>query len=433
MDSRSTSQLFTGSNASIAGCFPTVIGVLLGMVMPMLAAFIYPTYMHHMGDPFYEWTRLQELPFVFAECCVILWAGARGMNLRDYVQPLQKDIQIALGLFGIGLLASSIFVSKQPYTSIFISISMAVHMLFGLSLYYLAGSDQRQMMRILPHGLGLGLILLAFLTAWKFLLPPPASTVLGGVIEWPSALPGFINVRHFGSWTGAIAVLFAGLIIARKEQSRLDWRDWFYLLAIGMTIWSGTRAAVLAFSLACFIQIVGMRQWPSLHCLGRLAILTGFGAIFAWFLLPQAPEFGLFRSLEEYSSTSSAVSGRDELWAQTLDRWLDAPLFGWGSGSTFWEVYAGWPHTQPHNFVLQFLISWGLLGACGAFWLLGKAVYYAQRAVTHDAGALWPLLTCVYALLIMACFEGMLHYPRFIMLILALLAIILKMGYRKPA
>jgi exopolysaccharide production protein ExoQ len=396
--------------------------------MPVIAAFIYPTYMHHMVNPVREWTRLQELPFVFAELGVIIFAIARGLELKDYVAPMPRDIKIAAALFAVGLWVSSILVSKQNLTSIVISASVCVHMLFALSVYHLSGHDRESAVGALPYGLGLGLIALTFLTAWRFLLPPPASQVFGGVIEWGSSLPGFINVRHFGSWSGAIAALFAAFIIGRKVQGELNWCDWFFLLAIGLTIWSGTRAAILAIGVACFIQIISMRRVPSLHTIGRLSILTGAGASVAWLLLPPgAPEFMLFQSASEYSNLTNAGSGRVEMWGLAFNRWLDAPLFGWGSGSTFWEVFIGWPHTQPHNFVLQFLISWGLVGAVGAFWLLGRTVVRAHQIVLRQA-ELWPLITCLYTLLGMACLEGMLHYPRFIMLIVALLAIILKLG-----
>ena len=429
MDAKSMTPHFALPFRGVAGSVPALLGLLLGVVMPILAAFIYPTYMHHMGNPFYEWTRLQEVPFVFAELCVVIWAMARGMELRDYVAPLPRDIKAALALFVAGLFTSSLLVSEQVLTSVVISASMCVHVMFGVAVYHLIGRGDAHVSRALPYGLGLGLIALTILTAWKFLAPPPASSVYGGVIEWHAALPGFISVRHFGSWTGAIAALFAGFILARKEQGKLDWRDWFFLLAIGMTIWSGTRAAILAIAVACLIQIVGTRRFPSFHTIGRLSILTGMGAVLAWGLLPAAaPEFRLFQSASEYSSLSSAGSGRVEMWTLAFQRWLDAPLFGWGSGSTFWEVFIGWRHTQPHNFVLQFLISWGIVGASGAFWLLGRTVWRAQRIVLRQQPALWPLMTCLYTLLGMACLEGMLHYPRFIMLIVALMAIILKLG-----
>lgn len=111
------------------------------------------------------------------------------------------------------------------------------------------------------------------------------------------------------------------------------------------------------------------------------------------------------------------------MWAATFSRWLDSPLLGWGSGSTFWEVYTGWTHTQPHNVLLQFLISWGVLGAAGGLWLLGRATMAAHRAGQADPQRL-ALLAMLYALLFQSLFEGMLHYPRFITAIIVLFALL---------
>ncbi len=406
-----------------------LLGFLIGVGLPVAAAILYPTYMHRMADPFWEWTRLQELPFVLAELCVILWAMARGFRIGAVLARLDRNTTFALALFMVGLFASTLFVSKVPATSIVISVSVVIHMLFGCAVFHLVDRRCERTPTVIAFWLGLGLMVLSALTAWRFLLPPPADQVLGGAIEWPSALPGFISVRHFGSWTGAIAALFASHILTRRVQGRIDWHDGFFLLAIGMTIWSGTRAAILAIMFACVIQLIAQRRLPSLHTVGRLSILTGAAASFAWLLIPYGDQtFMLFGSAAEYSTVSFAASGRMELWAATFDRWTAAPLLGWGSGSTFWEVFIGWPHTQPHNFLLQFLISWGIVGAVGALWLLARLILQAHRSALASDAQLWPLLTCANSLIAMAGLEGMLHYPRFIMLIVALLVIVIRLG-----
>jgi exopolysaccharide production protein ExoQ len=406
----------------------TCLGIALGVLLPALSAALFPTYMHRMPIPVWEWARLQELPFVALEFAIVVWAIVKGMEFRQIWSNLSRDTRFALGLFVIGLWSSTLLVSRVPLTSIVISATMVIHLLFACSVYFLVGRNREDTLDSFPRWCGVGLAMLAFLTAWRFALPPPPSDVFGGKIEWHAAVPGFISVRHFGSWTGAITAMFAALIMARKEQDRLEWVDWFFLLAMGLTIWSGTRAAILAIGVAGLIQLISSRKLPSLHTLGRLSILTGSSAIIAYLLIPyNQPEFMLIGSASEFSSISAAGTGRVELWTQTLQRWLEAPMFGWGSGSTFWEVFAGWRHTQPHNFLFQFLISWGIVGTIGAVWLLGRAVVAAHSVVSRSQPELWPLLTCTYALLAMACLEGMLHYPRFVMLIVALLAIILKL------
>ncbi len=54
--------------------FYTWLGVLVGVVMPIVSAVLYPVYMHQMQPAWAEWTRLMELPFVACELAVVLVA-----------------------------------------------------------------------------------------------------------------------------------------------------------------------------------------------------------------------------------------------------------------------------------------------------------------------------------------------------------------------
>ena len=430
-------QTFDRRPSEIAGSLTSspvfYIGLLVGLIMPLVSALAYPTYMHEIPDAMTEWSRLQELPFVFSEFLVFCWALLRGMELRTYWDKIPRDCRIALSLFMVGLWGSTLLVSKVPATSLTISLSFVVQLLFALSVFHLIDGPRKKVISHLALGFGAGLAALAAFTAWRFLLPPAAHLVPGGKIEWFASLPGFINVRHFGSWTGAVLAIFTAIIIQRRDETAVNWHDAFFLLAMTMTIWSGTRAAMLAIAISCAILIISTRRFPSLRVIGRLSILTGIAGCIAFPLLPYGDSsFYLVSIVDSYGSINQVSNGRADLWAITFDKWLEAPWFGWGSGATFWEVHIiGWRHTQPHNFVLQFLVSWGIIGAIGALWLLGRAVFAAQRCALAQP-KLWPLLTGIYALLVMACLEGMLHYPRFIMLIMLLFATIFRLSMREP-
>jgi exopolysaccharide production protein ExoQ len=412
--------------ATLFGLRPArLIGFIVGLFMPLVAAWCYPTYFFWMQSPFLEWTRLQELPFVLCEMAVIGWALICGFELRQITQVVPRDCMIALAIFFVGLWGSTLLVSQVPVTSLTISLSFVVHLLFACSIYFLVQDAGTELIDDLGFGLICGLVALGAVTAWKFLLPPNPSSVFMGTIAWEAALPGFISVRHFGSWTGAIAAIFAAIILCRKNDKATSWHDLAYLISIGMTIWSGTRAAILAIGLTCLIMVISRQKLPSLHTIGQLLILTGIAATLAYLLIPYgSAEFMLLSPSDGYGNADEVMSGRETLWSLTYAEWLKAPLFGWGSGATFWQVpYPNWHHTQPHNFVLQFLVSWGFVGASGAIWLLGRAVVAAHRGAMARSH-IWPLLAGLYSLLIMACLEGMLHYPRFIMLIMVLFAMI---------
>lgn len=399
------------------------LGVLIGIVMPVVSAIVYPTYMHTMPTVALEWSRLLEAPFVLCEIAVIFWAMRTGMDSTKVWKNFPWDIKIATSVLTVGVFASSLFISAEPQRSITMSIITLIHGLFAVSVYHLFRSSNASDFRPFVHLLGAGLFLLAILTYWRFAFPPPASQVLGGQIEWGSALPGFISVRHFGSWTGAIAAGFLASLMYREDIKRFSLVHILYLASAAMTVWSGTRAAVLAIFITGIILLLLNRKIPSFRNIAVIAVLTGAALTIAWSLLPYNDPTFLLYTLADTAGADQMTGGRLGLWGATFDRWQESPLFGWGTGSVFWEVYVGWTHTQPHNAILQFLISWGFAGAVPAIWLLGRAIVSAHRIAAQNQ-ALQPMLAILYTLLLMSLLEGMLHYPRFIMLIIIAFAAI---------
>lgn len=412
--------------------FSTVewLGILIGIVMPVVSAIVYPTYMHMMQTPWVEWSRLLEAPFVICEVLVILWAGRKGMDSTRMWSAMPLDIKIASVFLTIGVFGSSLFLSEYPLRSVTISIITMVHLLFGFSIYHLLRRANVTDLSPFILSLGAGLTSLAAMTFSKFAFPPPAHAVPGGVIEWHAALPGFISARHFGSWTGAIAAGFLVMVLYENRKFRTIWPHIFYFLSAAMTVWSGTRAAILAMIGSVFISALIKRKLPSFREVGVAAMLTGAAMTAAWLLIPYNDGTFMLFSEGDTASAAAMSSGRLDLWLATFQKWQGSTLLGWGSGSTFWDVNVGWPHTQPHNAILQFLISWGLVGAVPALWLLVRAVASAHFATLKDNASLSPL-AILYALLIMSMLEGMLHYPRFIMLIFVMLAAILAIDLNK--
>ncbi len=400
------------------------LGIWIGVLMPIISALVYPTYMNTMQSAPVEWSRLLEAPFVLFEICVILWAGRKGMDSVQMWRAMPDDIKVASIFLILAVFASSVFVSAFPLKSLTISIITIIHLMFALAVYHLLVRSKDFSPNQFVMLLGAGLLPLAALTLWRFALPPPASTVPGGVIEWNSALPGFISVRHFGSWTGAIAAGFLVKLLYDDPKSRNAWLQFFYFASTAMTIWSGTRAAVFAMLVALLIIIGTTKRLPDFRSIGIAALLTGAALTTAWLLIPyNDPSFMLFTPADARDA-SAVTGGRLELWIATFQKWEISPVFGYGSGSTFWEVYVGWPHTQPHNAILQFLISWGIFGALAALWLLGRAVAHVGAIATRTPSLL-SSLAILYALLFMSLLEGMLHYPRFIMLSMFIFASII--------
>jgi exopolysaccharide production protein ExoQ len=397
------------------------LGLTLGLVMPLIAAALFPTYMHQMQPSWLEWARLLELPFIACELAVIVAAAMNGHTDGALLRTLAPDVIFALVLLIAGLSVSSLLFSKNEAVSVFLSVTTIVHLRFASAIYHFARKADLNDAAALIPSLGLGLIALAALTCWRFSFPPPPQAVPGGVIEWASALPGFISVRHFGSWTGAIA---AGLMVEIAYTSRrvTTATGALYVIATGLTCWSGTRAALLAMAFIAFVTVLSLRRVPSKHRLAVLIILTTLAYIAAKVAQFDNDDF-LLLVPGDTAGGNAMSGGRLRLWQATLASWAQSPIFGWGSGATFWEVDVNWRHTQPHNVILQFLISWGLVGTSGGLWLLGRLICATHHVGMSDS-RLRPLTAMLYALLSMSMLEGMLYYPRFIMPVGAIFAIL---------
>jgi exopolysaccharide production protein ExoQ len=400
------------------------LGILIGIVMPVVAGLAFPTYHHILATQWLEWTKLLEAPFLICEFLVVCFAMYKGMEINRFIEPLSRDLKIASGLFLVGLWYSSLLVSAVPATSLALSVGTMIHILFAFSIFFFFEKQDGRNFDLFWQSMGVGLIVLALYTAWRFLFPISAALVPGGKIEWDFSVPGFISIRYFGTWTGAIAAFFIAMVIQKGQKSRPSWPEFYMFISTAMSIWSGTRAAILGMMVAFVAMVVLQKRVPNLAVVGRLCIITGLAATTAWLLqLEGEPSFRLFGA-GEASNLSTFTAGRTELWIATFQKWIEAPWFGWGSGSLFWEVHLNWTHTQPHNAFLQFLMSWGIVGAIGASWLLGRAVFAAHCKSLGNPG-LWPFLAMLYALLGMSMVDGALYYPRFIMLIMLCLAVIL--------
>src|SRR5690349_5170544 len=89
---RQTSVLTWTHRSSTAA----LLGLVFGVVMPVISALLFPTYYHTMTVEWQERARLLELPFVVCELLVIVWAINCGMRLGAMWRGLPGDTNFAV-------------------------------------------------------------------------------------------------------------------------------------------------------------------------------------------------------------------------------------------------------------------------------------------------------------------------------------------------
>lgn len=138
----------------------------------------------------------------------------------------------------------------------------------------------------------------------------------------------------------------------------------------------------------------------------------------------------------EFKETRSLLytADRIDLWKYTIRKYLENPLLGKGPGSfsvmSFSDHIYGkfpflYPHAQPHNMILQFLIEWGIIGTSILLILLIK-IFIKSFKILINYKKLILLIPglLIIRLTIHGMVDGTFFHPTFTFLIVLLLSII---------
>lgn len=395
------------------------LGIILGLVVPLVAAVVYRTYSLSLSPGWVEITRQLGAPSVLGEIGIIVYAGRQGFDLSDILRRLDRSTRWALALFVGTFWISSVFVAAMASFSTALCLLYLIHLYTGAAVFYLAARGDFTAHRFAP-GFALGLAVLALIVILHLSLPPadhgPATWRFGAPI------PGFISIRLFGAWSGAVLALLVGLAwTADREDGTPQWLYPAIVLAAATTAWTGTRAALLGVIVALGVVAVIDRGGAApgfwRKALAALVVGTAVGMVTP---LENGAGSMLFRA-NAMQSADSFASGRLELWTRSLAVATHYPWFGSGMGSSWWLVsLGGFHHVQPHNALVQFLLNWGLVPTVAAVFLIGKAVRQVHRAARgrRDLLALTMMLDC---LLTISMLDGMFHFAQFVGLIAILI------------
>lgn len=413
---------------TLSADLPVVLGLGAGLVLPVIAAASFSTYTIAVTPLWLEFARQIGWLWFAGEAVLIAVASRRGFDVRTSWRRLPRWAQGALLLFVSTFWISSLTVSQHPAFSMILSLGWVMHLLFAAALFDLARCVQPSRLMEAWHGLVAGLAMMAVLIAIHFLWLPATLRGHERQVDWALAIPGFISVRLFGAWAGAILAFLIG--VAWRWNARAERQHLIYggtALAFAMMIWTTTRAAVLAG--VCVLPVAWLIAGPP-RSRGFVTVLPLYLIVAGLSVLPLQPYGDPAFTFFEASNLGSAdqiVSGRLTIWALALKAAAIHPWLGTGAGSSWWLVTIGGTytrHVQPHNALVQFLLNWGLLPTAAAVALLSRGTWQAHVAA-HRHKPMLPFVLMLDSLLIMSMFDGMLHFAQFVMLIVGCLALCL--------
>lgn len=412
---------------------PVAIGVATGLVLPVIAALLFSTYTIAVAPTWLEFARQTGWLWSVGELVLIIIAYDRGFDMRTSWRRLPHWAQGALLLFVSTFWISSVTVSAYPAFSVMLSIGWIVHFLFAAALFNLVKDVSSPRLMEVWRGLIVGLAVLSVLIAIHFMWLPASLRGHEHQVDWALAIPGFISVRLFGAWVGATLAFMIGVawlsdVPGRRQQLIYAGTG----LAFALMMWTTTRGAVLA--TICVLPVAWLTAGRPASC--RFAtVLPLYLIVASVAVLPLQP-YGdpayTFREASNIGSADQIASGRLTIWTLALKAAASHPWFGSGAGSSWWLVTIGGAythHVQPHNALVQFLLTWGVVPTLAAVTLLIGGTWQAHVVVRRDKSML-PFVLMLDSLLVMSMFDGMLHFAQFTMLIAGCMALCLAQSDR---
>lgn len=342
------------------------------------------------------------LPTFIVEIFVIAIALRRKLLAAARNQaapPLRRAVLLALLTIAVFTAA---FVAPNPFISLVRTGMWIVHALFALSVMHLCGEafERGSVTTAFMAGFALfALLFVAFVTQ----VPDPTT------FNWVGALPAAIHIRHLGFYAGAVV----GMCIGRFAlvSGRTGWTATFAVatLGIALAMATGSRGNLVALGIAF---AAGMLLLPALR--QRQVVLGVLGSAVLGLVLASClplPEGlgGLGRAVAATTGGAPA-SGRTILWLSTIGAIWERPLFGHGEAQLAF-VMKGENPEHPHNFLLQVLLAWGVIGALCIAILAIPFALHTVRGVRRLGGEWLPPFLAMLVLLAYSAYDGTLYHP----------------------
>jgi len=181
--------------------------------------------------------------------------------------------------------------------------------------------------------------------------------------DWMTMTPYFINIRHFSHYCTAIVILGTAFLLGGSKR-HLVISGSFLLLSIcwAFLFWSGSRAGIGSAALGLLgVGIFSENKKRRIFVVTILSCLAGY--LLSETIASENYALGLVNAVKR-TDINNLLPGRIELWMFSL-KWVKPSfLLGMGADAFRFLPNDNFIVDHPHNIVIQFVLDWGILGAC---------------------------------------------------------------------
>jgi O-antigen ligase len=191
----------------------------------------------------------------------------------------------------------------------------------------------------------------------------------------------------------------------------------FLLLLLGATalwtagLWSGSRGPVAALGGTFFLWFLRTRAGSRWRLTWLTALPFALGLVLATLIPSHGSYLGVWNAVQRTSAATGSLSEmsstRSDFWLASWRHFLTAPGFGLGPDA-YRYLTPSMDGLQPHNFLLQWLLDFGVFGAVP---LLAVALLALRRGWAASAGAeIKPWAAIFTASLLAGSLDGNLYH-----------------------
>lgn len=317
-----------------------------------------------------------------------------------------RELFLPLGVLAASLLVSVLFSSWPAATSR--QLMLYVSMCFFACATYVLYRD-----RPIPIGAFCSIVAVVHL---PFVLEIALWTkdLHGSFYPQGAQVPNFKHVRHFGQ-LGFVAAMCGTALAAQTKRLVLV----PLLLGAGAlfgVIAMGSRGALLGWLVFVFLLATMSRGRVRIVVQAGVTALIAGGAV--WFLhttgILETPN--VFHRVMTESGAVPLDSGRLAIWKGALHEIGAHPIFGQGPDAYERSGCCNRAARQPHNWVLQFLMEFGIAGLATAGFVAWRAVrvFGGIRTLTGRVGSSpvsAVMAAAIGAFLVFGLLDGLLYWP----------------------
>ena len=157
-------------------------------------------------------------------------------------------------------------------------------------------------------------------------------------------------------------------------------------ISLAFIVWTGSRGGLFALIGLAAAAVLFLPGWRRVVALWRnLIVISLPAAALALIWIPPNENWGLASILARMQrvqeGTKAFTSSRTELWLDAIQLIGQNPWTGYGQAQfRFLAPSALQYYAQPHNFILQFAVDWGLIGLCLASIPMITGFWHGRKA-----------------------------------------------------